>query len=1401
MMQRDVWVGVATLFSATCLLACAGEATQDGVPIQAFEEPVQATPDPVANIGYPPFHPKSESNPGPTTPPEDGKIASEPVIISLTPAEGVAEGGQVVTIEGDDFQDGLEVWFDDQPGVDVFFITDRFVNVTTPPSDPGAATLKIVNPDGGEGQLEAAFLFTAELEVHAVVPPVGSPVGGESVTVTGTGFELGVVVLFGDRLSPAVEVTSGGSLIALTPPGIVGSADVRVLFEGEDVALLADGFTYAAAPDLSGVWPLYGPTLGGIEVEVRGQYLTPQTRVWFGAKEAQVLSVSDDGTTAAVIAPGGPAGPADVTAEHAWGTGSLPGGFTRVAGPTVQLTVWNLVPARGSASGGTPVAIVAQGFDPAMTVSVFFDGQPATVTSTTDYPGVIFVDTPVGTPGLVDIEVAQGLQSVVVESGFEYLTPLALAEVTPGQLDPEGGSTVTLSGEGFSEGEVQVFVGGVASDSVTVTGDKTITIIAPPCSPGSLTVTIVVDGQTVALDEAVDCIPAEPHIYAVDPSAVSRAGGALVRVIGSGLAAGTTVRFGGAAGMEVDVQSSQALMTRVPSADDGAVDVDLSIPGAGVATLENGLLYMDPANKKAAIWGPLIDRTVNVSVFDSSTGKALPGAVAVLGADPATLRTCDTDARGQCTLSWPQLRGPLDITVARKDYSAYTIAGIEGSNITVYIRPQDPAGQQGPPGPPAGDGSPNVNINSLTGEIHGKLHGLGKYVLPPPPSCPIAGSPDGVQCTPCSAAQACPGDLVCQPINDTGSWCLKPCESDATCTAGFGCGILGSEPLCIPSGGELSATCGTSRRNFFGSNPNPGPGQTVDEDGTFEITSRLGEVTVYCIAGYTQPNSGLFVPTWLGIQPTVIVALDQLILDVDVFLTIPLSQTLRMSVFDLPESPGGVSDMYRIHAVDIGAEGWIPLNAIPTWTEGSGDAKTVFFAGYPESATVFHEDAAFTFYDSLSAIGMGGTAQSYRLAYRLPSVVSEPIRGRSAFEEDGEPAADSDPWTTIETGMGGDLNGIWGASTDNVWGVGPSGRMVHLGLLGWGAQPRFTDEHLNAIHGDSADSITAVGDHGTLLEFDGTTWAHGLVVPPINWQLRSVHGDWAVGTGGILKRQGTGWLVQDVLHSSGLNGVVSIPDDSNPLYSSIVVAVGDSGKVLVYSAGEWSSEIATPGIRLNAVWFDGSEIVAVGDDGTVVSRPLTGGDWLVAPRTVRRHLRAVVGDELGAIYAVGDSGSGIRFDPDAGVWVDEFKDGSVQLDARGLWTDGETVLGVGFSSVPLGPWMAFPRAENPTYYGFYDHGNMHWTFPEGGPSPTFNSGYMSSSDGFTAWVIIAAGGRKHIDLPRLVDIIGYDPVPIGQKSFNVSRALNPNFSMEGYRFNHLSMWRRTTWATTYGTFY
>ena len=938
-----------------------GESAEVQAPPAVVDEVIE--PAPPANIGFPPTPPDSQFTPPEEVDP-DPELGLDPVIEDITPSEASAQGGQIVTVHGQRFQPGVEVHFGDFPATDIFYIDSEWLNVTTPIATPGPVEVTVINPDGTEGSLDGAFRFVDDMMVETVEPAIGHPLGGTLITVTGAGFAEGSVVLIGDRLAVDVQIENGSRLTALTPPGPLGLADVRVVLEGEDVGVLQDAFTYRGAPEVASTSPPYGPTVGGVEVQLIGRWFGPDLRVYLDDEACDVTWVSPDGTLATAITPGGSAGPVDVRAVDSDGEGSLKRGYTYVPTPD-GMAVFNVTPGSGSAAGGYTVLMVTQGIDVNVATTVQFGNEPSPSVVPGPWADTLLVEVPPGQVGWVPISVGQSGTWVSFQPGFTYLPTLELDALEPGVGPAEGGAAVSLLGAGFAaDGEISVRFGAYDAAQVTVANDSQLVAFTPPCSPGLYDVTVSVGDRTATLANGFECLADGPAVFAVDPPEIAQSGGSLFKIIGADLPEELTVTLGGEPATEVLRESSSVVWARAPRGEAGtAVDLAVQLSGEDQPrVVPEAVLYFDPANKKAGVWGPRIDRTINLSVFDNNDGSVVPGATGILGHDPNTPHQCKTDDRGQCSISFHELVGSQQITASKYQFSAHTIAGFGGTNVTIYIREQAPQGQTGPPGE-GGVEQPPTNVNSLLGQISGKVIGIGKYVKLPPPDCNVSGSPDGQQCTQCSDVSPCAGGLACEPIAATGSWCVKACEADVECNSGFRCQKLGTTPKCVPDVGSVHAECETSRRSYFGTNPDPGLGRVVDlEKRTYDIQSRLGEVTVFCKAGYRQPN-GLFVPTIMGIRPTIVVALDTHVKHVDVELNIPLTRALRTRVFDTPRAAGGTTPINNRHAMDIGAEGWIPFAEQPNYVIG----ELQHYLGYPESLEPFGPDAQYTFYSSTSA--------------------------------------------------------------------------------------------------------------------------------------------------------------------------------------------------------------------------------------------------------------------------------------------------------------------------------------------------------------------------------------------------------------------------------------------------
>ncbi|MFC0505200.1 IPT/TIG domain-containing protein [Micromonospora costi] len=149
-------------------------------------------------------------------------------------------------------------------------------------------------------------------------------------------------------------------------------------------------------------------------------------------------------------------------------------------------------PTSGPQSGGQPVTITGTGFVPNATV-VAFDGVAATgVVVAADGTSLSAV-TPPGTVGPAEVVVSTAGGSAPA-LGYTYLAEGTGAEVTgltPREGPTTGGTTVTITGSGFT-GATGVTFAGVTGTGFTVNAaGTTITVVTPPNPAGAATVELV----------------------------------------------------------------------------------------------------------------------------------------------------------------------------------------------------------------------------------------------------------------------------------------------------------------------------------------------------------------------------------------------------------------------------------------------------------------------------------------------------------------------------------------------------------------------------------------------------------------------------------------------------------------------------------------------------------------------------------------------------------------------------------------------------------------------------------------------------------------------------------------------------------------------------------------------
>ena len=332
--------------------------------------------------------------------------------------------------------------------------------------------MTIANP-GSAVTLEYEYVPVAAL---AITPAVGPTTGGQSVTISGTGFTPTTTVDFDGAPATAVVVNADGtSLTAVTPAGAEGEAVVTVTNANGASAL---AYEYVE-PAVASFTPTSGPEYGGTVVTITGTGLGTTTDVDFGGVPADIVSVSADGTSVVVTTPAGE-GAVDVIL-------TLAGGSTVPAADEflyVAPSVASVSPNVGAEDGGTTVTITGDGLEG--TTGVLFGDTPGAIVGTPTDTEVI-VTTPAGV-GTVDVTVEIPGGAIVVPDGFQYVAAPVVTDATPGSGPTSGGTEVVVDGSGFIPGGTTVTICGITLPASEVTVNQAGTqaqFSTPACEAGN----------------------------------------------------------------------------------------------------------------------------------------------------------------------------------------------------------------------------------------------------------------------------------------------------------------------------------------------------------------------------------------------------------------------------------------------------------------------------------------------------------------------------------------------------------------------------------------------------------------------------------------------------------------------------------------------------------------------------------------------------------------------------------------------------------------------------------------------------------------------------------------------------------------------------------------------------
>jgi hypothetical protein len=478
-------------------------------------------------------------------------------ITNITPESGPTTGGTALTISGTNFVPGSVLLIDGQPALDLTFVGESLLTATTPPGAEGVAEVTLNTGDGRSTTYPPGFTYVRpdeadtwyppepELTLTAVYPEWGPECGQTIVTIQGTGFECGTVVLFDDVLALETMFVNPTILTAVTPPHSPEVVDVTVVLPDGSRATLDDAFEYLTpdSPTIESISPTHGPTMGGTSVTIRGNGFCHGTRVFFGLDAAPSVEIL---STQALVALTPPhcEGEVDVTVQNPDCDEDIRYEAFCYVGPE-EPVICEIEPECGPACGGTLVTITGRNFRPE--VAVLFNDKAASCVTLINSTTLTLI-TPPNEPGRAEVTVINGDGTRVTERcGFDYLAPIPLEVFSfdPDEGPETGGTVVTILGRGFQPGATVLF-GTILALDVDVVSGEIMTAISPPqegCTVVALTITLP-DCQSFTTSEAFEYEAAEPIISSIVPASGPECGGTVVTITGANFEDVENVKFG-----------------------------------------------------------------------------------------------------------------------------------------------------------------------------------------------------------------------------------------------------------------------------------------------------------------------------------------------------------------------------------------------------------------------------------------------------------------------------------------------------------------------------------------------------------------------------------------------------------------------------------------------------------------------------------------------------------------------------------------------------------------------------------------------------------------------------------------------------------------------------------------
>lgn len=535
---------------------------------------------------------------------EDGQFAkaafwykAQPVIESITPANGPFLGGNTVIIKGKNFMTGAKVTLGNKEAVSVEFRNSTEIRAVIPPADQaGPVDVYVENSDGTNVTSLGGYHYDEpikdELSISNITPSEGLTTGGDIVYIDGNKFASGIQVLFGDKQAQVSTYYSSNRIRVITPPNNEGIVDITII-NPDGTQVKKDGaYKYnkpplLPAPTLTTVTPNNGLVSGGEIVIIEGTNFVKDMKVYFGSVDTPIDYYYSP-TKIRVKAPKvDNAGTVDISVKLPdEQTALLSNSYTyNELPPPPPPKVLKISPNSGELSGGEIIYIDGENFQSG--VKVYFGDKEAAVN--TFYSSARFrVIAPSSLQsGVVDIKVVNpDGQEIIIPGAYTYLAPPpppapTLTVISPNTGLTTGGGLVYIDGTNIAIGATVSF-GSTNVPIETYYSSSRIRVKVPPSNAGTIDITVTnPDGKSYTLPQSYTYTVVTPKITGITPNNGALAGGELVYIDGQYFDPNLTLTIGGKQVLPTDITyySSSRIRFKVPPANTaGQVDVVITNP-------------------------------------------------------------------------------------------------------------------------------------------------------------------------------------------------------------------------------------------------------------------------------------------------------------------------------------------------------------------------------------------------------------------------------------------------------------------------------------------------------------------------------------------------------------------------------------------------------------------------------------------------------------------------------------------------------------------------------------------------------------------------------------------------------------------------------------------------------